>query len=101
MIHELRTYRVFEHNRAAFLERFLEEAAPRMRRYGFTIEHMWFADDAGPLFVYLLAWDDENAMQAAWKRFMADEEWIAVKKETAERHGDLVATVESRVLRTI
>jgi len=99
MIHELRTYRIFEHNKQAFLDRFLDEAAPRMRRHGFTIEHMWLAeDDQGPLFVYLLRWDDEAAKTTGWEQFMADEGWIAIKKETAARHGDLVAEVASRLL---
>ena len=99
MIHQLRTYEIFEHNKAAFHARFRDHAARLMRGHGFTILAMWEAGANGRTeFVYLLAWPDEAAMRAAWAAFMDDAEWKEIKRTTRERHGDLVGAIEERVL---
>ena len=41
MIHQLRIYEIFEHNKAAFHERFRDHAARLIRHYGFEIVAMW------------------------------------------------------------
>jgi heme-degrading monooxygenase HmoA len=99
MIHQLRIYEIFEHNKSAFHARFQDHAARIMRKYGFEIVAMWEARaERRTEFVYLLAWPDEAAKNAAWDRFMADEEWKEIKRMTKEKHGDLVGTIEDRVL---
>jgi heme-degrading monooxygenase HmoA len=100
MIHQLRVYEIFEHNKAAFHNRFRDHAARIMRTYGFNILAMWEAKtDQRTEFVYLLAWPDEATMRESWARFMADEEWKAIKRVTSAQHGDLVGAIEERVLR--
>lgn len=99
MIHQLRIYEIFEHNKAAFHDRFRDHAARIMRNYGFTILAMWETrPDARTEFVYLLAWPDEGTMQGAWARFRADEEWKEIKRVTSAQHGDLVGAIEDRML---
>ncbi|HMT20393.1 MAG TPA: NIPSNAP family protein [Promineifilum sp.] len=99
MIHQLRIYEIFEHNKAAFHDRFRDHAWRIMRTYGFQILAIWETQTADRTeFIYLLAWPDEATMRAAWAAFMADEEWKAIKRETAARHGDLVGVIEERVL---
>ena len=99
MIHQLRVYEIFEHNKSAFHERFREHAARIMTSYGFRILAMWEAkNDRRTEFVYLLAWPDEATKQAAWTKFMADAEWKEIKRATSARHGDLVGAIEDRVL---
>jgi hypothetical protein len=99
MIHQLRIYEIFEHNKSAFHARFRDHAAQIMRRYGFDILAMWEAQtERRTEFVYLLAWPDEAAKRAAWAQFMADEEWIEIKRVTNAQHGDLVGAIEDRVL---
>ncbi|HWQ12175.1 MAG TPA: NIPSNAP family protein [Roseiflexaceae bacterium] len=99
MIHQLRIYEIFEHNKAAFHNRFRDHAARIMGRYGFTILAMWEAQtESRTEFVYLLAWPDEATMRDAWGRFRADEEWAEIKRVTSARHGDLVGAIEDRVL---
>jgi heme-degrading monooxygenase HmoA len=99
MIHQLRIYEIFEHNKPAFHERFRDHAARIMRKYGFEFVGMWEAKtDRGTEFVYLLAWPDETAKNAAWTRFMADAEWKEIKRVTSAQHGDLVGAIEDRVL---
>ncbi len=99
MIHQLRIYEIFEHNKAAFHDRFRDHATRIMKTYGFNILAMWESKtDVRTEFVYLLAWQDETAMRAAWARFMADEEWREIKRLTSGKHGDLVGAIEDRVL---
>jgi hypothetical protein len=99
MIHQLRIYEIFEHNKAAFHARFRDHAARIMKTYGFHILAMWEATSAQRTeFMYLLAWPDEAAMRGAWERFKADEEWKEIKRRTAAQHGDLVGEIEERVL---
>lgn len=99
MIHQLRTYEIFEHNHEAFLARFRDHAARIMKGYGFDVRHMWLSREEGRLeFVYLLAWPDEESMEAAWANFMADEEWKEIKRTTAAEQGDLVRATRGQVL---
>lgn len=70
-----------------------------MRRYGFDIVAMWESSLAqGPRFVYLLDWPDVATKEAAWRSFLADAEWIEIKRVTRERYGDLVGDVEDHLL---
>jgi heme-degrading monooxygenase HmoA len=99
MIHELRIYEIFDHNKDAFHMRFRDHAMRLMRDHGFQIVAMWEAQgDNGPEFVYLLAWPDEEARQSAWRHFMDDAEWKRIKQETAAESGDLVGAIATRVL---
>lgn len=99
MIHQLRIYEIFEHNKAAFHDRFRDHATRIMRTYGFDFLAMWETQRGDRTeFVYLLAWPDETAMHNAWSGFMADEEWKKIKRITGAQHGDLVGEIEDRVL---
>jgi heme-degrading monooxygenase HmoA len=99
MIHQLRIYEIFEHNKAAFHDRFRDHAARIMRTCGFDILAMWEAKtDQRMEFVYLLTWPDEATMRNAWKKFMTDEEWKEIKRVTRAQYGDLVGEIEDRVL---
>jgi hypothetical protein len=99
MIHQLRIYEIFEHNRVAFHDRFRDHAARIMRSYRFDIQAMWEAQTGDRIeFVYLLAWPDEATMRSTWDRFMADAEWKEIKRVTGAQYGDLVGEIESRIL---
>jgi NIPSNAP len=102
VIHQLRVYEIYETNKAAFHERFRDHAAPIMARYGFEIVAAWESSTDGRVeFVYLLSWPDADAMSAAWTRFMADEEWAEIKRNTAAEHGSLVGEIQDRVLEPV
>jgi len=99
MLYQLRIYEIFEHNKAAFHERFRDHAARIMRKYGFSIVAMWEAQtDRRTEFIYLLAWPDEATKRAVWAAFMADAEWSEIKRVTGAGHGKLVGAIEDRVL---
>lgn len=99
MIHQLRIYEIFEHNKSAFHARFRDHAMRIMQKYGFEIVAMWEAQNQQRTeFVYLLAWPDETTKSAAWSKFMADEEWQEIKRVTSVQHGDMVGSIEDRTL---
>ena len=99
MIHQLRIYEIFEHNKSAFHDRFRDHAARIMQTYGFHILAMWETKTLQRTeFVYLLVWPNEAAMRSAWDKFMADQEWKEIKRITSAQHGDLVGAIEDRVL---
>ncbi len=99
MIHQIRIYEIFEHNKAAFHERFRNHAWRIMRAYGFNIVGIWeSAGEDRTEFIYLLAWPDEETMRAAWFAFKDDEEWKAIKRATNAAHGDLVGEIRESVL---
>jgi hypothetical protein len=99
MIHQLRFYEIFEHNKAAFHDRFRDHAMQIMRPYGFNILALWETKTPQRTeFVYLLAWPDEATMRSAWSSFLTDEEWKEIKRLTSTQHGDLVGEIEDRVL---
>ena len=100
MIHQLRIYEIFEHNKAAFHDRFRDHAWRIMRGYGFHILAFWETQTGERTeFVYLLAWPDETTLRAAWAAFMADAEWQEIKRRTGAQHGALVGEIAERVLR--
>ena len=98
-VYQLRIYKLHPGNEQHFHDRFSRQCIPIMRRYGFDIV---FTSQSGEPnqqeFVYLLRWRDRGAQVSAWKNFLADPEWISIKKTTAARWGDLVDDVQDRSL---
>ena len=98
-VYQLRIYRLHPGNEAHFHDRFRDQCMPIMRTYGFDIV---FTSETGPdghaEFVYLLRWKDRATQTAQWKAFLADKEWMAIKKASTARFGDLVDEVEDRSL---
>ncbi len=99
MIHQLRIYEIFENNKSAFHDRFREHASRIMKSYGFRIIGAWETKSENRTeFVYLLSWPNEQAMNDAWGRFRADEEWKKIKQMTNAKYGDLVGEIKERTL---
>ena len=99
VIHQLRIYEIFEGNKQAFHDRFRDHAMPIMARYGFKIVATWESKkDDRTEFIYLLEWPDKETMTDRWAKFMQDQEWAKIKRETTETHGPMVGTIEDRTL---
>jgi hypothetical protein len=99
VVHQLRIYEIFDHNKQAFHDRFRDHAMRIMKKYDFNIVAMWEAKNGERTeFVYLLEWPDEATMKDRWAKFMADKEWSDIKKETAAKHGKLVGEIQDRTL---
>jgi NIPSNAP len=98
-IHQLRIYEIFEGNKQAFHNRFRDHAMRIMAKYDFKIVAIWETRTGDRTeFVYLLEWPDKETMTDRWAKFMADQEWADIKKETAKVHGRLVGDIQDRVL---
>jgi hypothetical protein len=98
-IHQLRIYEIFDGNKKAFHDRFRDHAMRIMARYDFRIIATWETKKGERTeFVYLLEWPDKETMKDRWAKFMADQEWSNIKKETSRIHGDLMGEIEDRTL---
>ena len=98
-VHQLRIYEIFDHNKQAFHDRFRDHAMRIMKKYDFNIVAMWeVKNGARTEFVYLLEWPDEQTMKDRWAKFMADQEWSDIKKETGAKYGKLVGEIQDRTL---
>src|SRR5690606_2956971 len=98
-LQQLRIYEINRDNRGPFHDRFRDHALRIMQRHGFTVLDMWESDTGDRLqFVYLLSWPDEATMEARWEAFLADGEWIAIKRRTAAESGQLVREANGQPL---
>ena len=99
VIHQLRIYEIFDGNKKAFHDRFRDHAIRIMAKYDFKIVATWESKkDDRTEFVYLLEWPDKETMTDRWKKFLQDQEWIKIKKETGEINGPLVGEIQARTL---
>jgi hypothetical protein len=99
VIHQLRIYEIFDGNKKAFHDRFRDHAMRIMAKYDFKIVATWESKkDNRTEFIYLLEWPDKETMTDRWEKFLRDEEWIKIKKETGEINGPLVGEIEDRTL---
>lgn len=99
VIHQLRIYEIFDGNKKAFHDRFRDHAMRIMAKYDFKIVGTWESKkDNRTEFVYLLEWPDKQTMTERWEKFLHDEEWIKIKKETGEINGPLVGDIQDRTL---
>ena len=97
--HQVRIYEIFDGNKQAFHDRFRDHAMRIMARYDFKIVATWESKkDNRTEFVYLLEWPDRDTMADRWKKFLRDQEWIKIKKETGEMYGPLVGEIQDRTL---
>ena len=99
VIHQLRIYEIFDSNKRAFHDRFRDHAMRIMAKYDFKIVATWESKkDNRTEFVYLLEWPDRETMADRWEKFLHDQEWIKIKKETGETYGPLVGEIQDRTL---
>src|SRR5262249_27662347 len=98
-VYQLRIYKIHPGNETHFHDRFRDQCIPIMKRYGFDIVFASQSETGGHAeFVYLLRWKDRPTQVQAWKKFLADEQWIAIKKASTAKFGDLVDDVQDRSL---
>jgi NIPSNAP len=99
IIHQLRIYEIFDGNKKAFHDRFRDHAMRLMAKYDFKIVATWESKkDNRTEFVYLLEWPDKETMADRWEKFLRDQEWLRIKKETGEMYGPLVGGIHDRTL---
>ena len=99
-VFELRTYHAVPGKLDALHDRFRDHTLPLFDKHGLTVIGFWTPQDGQQLpsdtLVYLLAFSDRDAAEAAWDSFRADPAWIQAKAESEERNrGSLTTAIES------
>ena len=98
-VFQLRIYEVSSDKRDQFHERFEKHALRIMQRYGFRPVVLWESESVSNFeFIYVLEWPNAETMERQWKAFLADSEWIEIKRKMAGTIGEPVQRVTSRVL---
>jgi len=97
VVYELRRYVAAPGKADALLHRFEHGTLAIFARAGIRIEHFWRDRDRPGDVVYVCAFADDAAREAAWKAFGADPAWHALKAET-ERDGPLTVSMTSELL---
>lgn len=81
---ELRTYTVREGSSIELLHsRFREHTSTLFRKHGMTIVGYWQPVDKPNTLIYILAYKDNAARDAAWAAFNTDPEWVKTRTEMA------------------
>ncbi|WP_432460719.1 NIPSNAP family protein [Agarivorans sp. QJM3NY_25] len=101
-MYQLRIYKVNPEKREAFHDRFKNHAMRIMKKYKFNIVGMWEVGAESEMeFVYILDWSNTETMERQWKAFLADQEWIDIKKKMDLDIGEPVLQATGRVLKAI
>ena len=79
---ELRTYTVREGSSIDLLhKRFRERTTPLFKKHGMTIIGYWQPVSKPNTLIYILAYKDAAARDAAWAAFGADPDWVKTRTE--------------------
>jgi hypothetical protein len=81
---ELRTYTVRPEGPGSIdllHSRFREHTNRLFRKHGMTIVGFWHPTNKPNTLIYILAYKDRAARDAAWKAFQSDPEWAKVRTE--------------------
>jgi hypothetical protein len=101
-VFELRTYYAHPGKLEDLHARFRQHTIGLFKKHGMTIVGFWAptspADAAANTLVYVLAYPDAAAYEAAWKGFREDPAWIAAR-DASEKNGKLVAKIDSVMLK--
>jgi NIPSNAP len=100
-VFEMRTYHAAPGKLEALNARFRNHTNRLFVKHGMTLVGYWMPldekDGAGKTLVYILAYPDRAAREAAWEAFRKDADWIKAKTES-EVGGALVEKVDSMML---
>jgi len=95
---ELRTYTVREGSSIDLLHsRFRDHTTALFKKHGMTNVGYWQPLDKPNTLIYILAYKDAAARDAAWAAFAADPEWHRVAADS-EVDGPIVHHIENRIL---
>jgi len=99
MIYELRTYTAMPGKLPALHARFRDHTVRLFERHGLRCTGFWTYKHGGSSdeLVYMMAFEDQAARDAAWAAFQADPEWQQVRA-ASEVEGSLVARITSDIL---
>jgi hypothetical protein len=96
-VFELRTYYAAEGKMDELKARFRDHTNKLFEKHGMTIIGFWTPtkpEEAQKKLIYILAFPSQDAARASWNAFLADPEWVAVRKES-EKNGKIMERFES------
>lgn len=100
-VFELRTYHAAPGKLDALLSRFRDHTCKLFEKHGMTNVGYWVpAENPDRLLIYLLAYPDRAARDAAWKGFSEDPDWKAAAA-ASEKDGKLVDKADSLFLTSL
>lgn len=88
-VFELRIYTAAPGKLEALDARFRDHAHPLFAKHGMTVIAYWRGTDRPDTFMYMLAFKDRAAREAAWKAFTADPAWQTARA-ASEVDGPLI-----------
>ena len=101
MIFEQRTYLILPRRMEAVLARFRDHSMALLKKHGIEVVGFWtthLGDRANAELMYICAYEDLNAREAAWASFQADPEWREAARQS-ELDGPIVAQVNIKILK--
>jgi hypothetical protein len=98
MIYELRQYTPNEGKETAMLERFMK-TLPLFNKHGLSLEVSLKPLEEPKELWYLLKFESEAARESAWAGFLADPEWVELKK-SSEANGPLLKQIRKTILQS-
>ncbi|MBL8172074.1 MAG: NIPSNAP family protein [Acidobacteria bacterium] len=99
--YELRTYIAAPGKLEELHARFRNHTLKLFKKHGMEVVGFWGPTDkekgSENTLIYVLAYPNREARDAAWKAFAADPEWQAARKES-EKNGKLTDKVDSVIM---
>ncbi|MCO6454390.1 MAG: NIPSNAP family protein [Pirellulaceae bacterium] len=99
-LYELRIYKTHPGRLDALNKRFREHTNRLFVKHGMELVGYWTpaeGDDAADTLIYILAYPNREAREAAWKGFLNDPDWKKAR-DASEQDGKIVLKVESKFL---
>ena len=100
MIYEHRTYYIPPRKMDAIVSRFRDHTMTLFNKHGIKVVGFWtteLGDRSNGELVYICAFEDLNARDAAWNAFRADPVWAEVVRRT-EADGPIVSQVNVKIM---
>lgn len=96
-LYEIRTYHCNEGKRPDLIARFQHHTTRIFEKHGMENIGYWLPTANNNDLIYILAFPNKAARDAAWEGFLADEEWKAVYAKSIV-NGNLVKSIDSEFL---
>lgn len=96
-LYEIRTYHCNEGKRPDLIARFQNHTTRIFEKHGMENIGYWLSTKEPNDLIYILAFPNKTARDAAWQDFLADDEWKAVYAKSIT-NGNLVKSIDSEFL---
>ena len=101
-VFELRTYTCNEGKLETLKTRFRDHTIEIFKRHGVESVGYWVPQDpeqSKTTLIYIISHASREQATQNWKEFSADPEWIKVRKESVDAHGQVSSVIQITLLR--